>query len=101
MKKALKYDQVKPDVSLVPNQLILGTARALTFGVTKYGRSNYLEGDGLEWHRTYAAMQRHLLEFRENHDHIDSDSGLHCLDLAAAELAMMIEIYYRNKRRDA
>ena len=54
MKEALG----KPRVDLVPSELILGAARALTFGVEKYDAHNWRKG--IKGSLLYAALQRHL-----------------------------------------
>lgn len=83
----LKYDKGKPQLSLVPVELLEGTARALEHGVKKYGRNNFK--GGLEWSRLVDAALRHIYAFAHKED-IDADSGNQHLDHAAASLAMLM-----------
>ena len=90
---AKKFDQDKPDVSLVCPEFILGTADILTFGAQKYGKRNYLEskGDPDYYERLYAALQRHLLAYASG-EVLDPESKKPHLFHAAANLAMLTEL---------
>lgn len=83
----LKYDKGKPQLSLVPVELLEGAARALEHGVRKYGRNNFK--GGLEWSRLVDATLRHLYAFAHKED-IDAESGNHHLDHAAASIGMLL-----------
>lgn len=91
--KAKKYDNAKPDLSLVPRASMDAIARAMGYGATKYGRDNYLEG--MEWSRMIAAAMRHLTAFNERQE-LDSESGLSHLDHALACLAILAEYKERG-----
>lgn len=84
---ALKHDSAKPDLSLLPRELLEGAARAYMFGADKYGRSNWLFG-GLSQARLLAATLRHLVAYSNGED-VDPESGLCHLDHAAAALGML------------
>lgn len=88
-----KFDQGKPDVSLVTKELIFAAAKALEFGAEKYGRDNYKLG--MKWTKIYNALMRHMLAFNSKED-LDPESGLSHLYHAAANLNMLI-YYYENK----
>lgn len=90
---AKKFDQNKPDISLVCPEFILGTADILTFGALKYGKRNYLEskGDQDYYDRLYAALQRHLLAYAAG-ELLDEESGKPHLFHAAANLAMLTDL---------
>ena len=94
---AKKFDQDKPDVSLVCPEFILGTADILTFGARKYGKRNYLEskGDQDYYDRLYAALQRHLLAYAAG-ELLDEESGKPHLFHAAANLAMLTDLGAHN-----
>ena len=71
--EALKYDQNKPDLSLLPTAGLNGIALAFMDGETKYGRFNYLKG--MEWHRLISSTLRHINAFKDGEDNT-SDSNL-------------------------
>ena len=81
-----KFDNEKPDVSLVPKEAILGTAQALSYGAKKYGRHNYKEG--IAFSRLTAAAMRHIIAFNDGED-IDEESGNPHLAHALASLSML------------
>jgi hypothetical protein len=83
--KGKKFDSGKPMMDLVPVEFMIGTAQALTFGVSKYGAHNYREG--LFYAKLLAAAYRHLcLELAGAR--VDQETGLEHWKLAAAELSM-------------
>ena len=88
-----KYDQGKPDLSLLPRELLEETARAFEFGAKKYGRSNYKKG--MDWHRVTASAMRHLVAFGNGED-MDSESGLSHLAHLGACVGMLL-YYTKNK----
>lgn len=81
-----KDDQGKPDLSLLPRAFLEGTARALMYGVKKYGRYNY--ANGLDWHRIIAGIMRHAVALNDGED-IDPESGLPHIDHMGAGIAML------------
>lgn len=81
-----KFDQGKPDPSLIPIEAVMGTAKALSYGANKYGKHNYKEG--ITFSRLTAAAMRHLLAFNNGED-IDGESGNQHLHHALASLAML------------
>ena len=85
IRKGTKYDNGKPDLSLVPIEFQIETAKALTFGKIKYGAHNYRKG--IEMSSLLAAADRHLkLELAGVK--VDAESGLSHLAHALASLAM-------------
>lgn len=85
--KALKYDEGKLDLTLVPIEAMEGIARAMTFGMKKYGRGNY-RLSSMEWLRLAAAASRHIWKWMYVTEY-DEESGLSHLDHAQACLAML------------
>lgn len=86
--EGLKFDQGKPDLSLVPRGLVEGCARAMMFGVGKYGRDNWRSGFADS--RLLAACLRHVMAYT-NGERLDPESGLCHLDHAAFSLAVVLD----------
>ena len=89
----------KPDPTLVCPEMILGAARALTYGCQKYSRNNFLKGDGMPLEVVLASMQRHLLAYQAGEDH-DEESGLAHLDHVGANLSMLNALIQNGKPRE-
>ena len=94
---AVKSDQSKPDMSLIPRAAKVGIALAMMDGEKKYGRYNYLEG--MDWSRLIGAADRHLSAFNDGENDA-SDSNLNHLYHAAANLCMLIEYYEKGIGND-
>lgn len=90
-----KHDNGKPPVSLVPQAMTYGAARAFGFGAKKYARFNYRLG--IKASRLLDAAIRHLSEVAEGKT-VDEESGLHPLDHAAAALGMLMDTLERVKQ---
>ena len=86
MSKGNKFDQGKVKQSLIPVEAIEGTARALGYGEGKYGTHNFR--NGIQYTRLTDATSRHVNAFIKNID-LDDESGLHHIDHALANLAML------------
>ena len=84
----VKHDSGKPDLSLVPLGLVEGCARAMMFGVDKYGRDNWR--GGFADSRLLAACLRHVMAYT-NGERVDQESGLCHLDHAAFSLAVVLD----------
>lgn len=90
MSKGIKFDDNKPDLSLIPYSAEIAMARAFEVGVEKYSRDNYKKG--LEASRLIAATKRHLGEwFDEKVERCPVDGQTH-LGAALANIAMLIEL---------
>jgi hypothetical protein len=90
--KAVKHDQAKPDLSLLPREFVEGVALAFQYGEKKYGRHNFRQG--MEWHRPAAALLRHAFKWLSGED-CDDESGLNHLFHVGACVAMLI-VYQTN-----
>ena len=88
MNNAIKDDNGKPPLSLLPKSFLDGVALTLGDGEKKYGRYNYLKG--MKWSRMMDAAMRHITAFNEGEDRA-SDSNLSHLHHAAACLAILSE----------
>lgn len=84
---ALKYDDSKADLSLLPLPAMEAEARALMYGEKKYGRDNWRLG--MESHRLVAAALRHIHAYNEGEDN-DQESGVSHLGHARACLGMLL-----------
>ena len=89
-----KFDEGKPQLGLISTAFLWAIAKVMTHGRQKYGANNWREG--LDWHRPYDALQRHLTVWWDGED-IDQDSGYSHLWLASCELMFLVE--YENKKR--
>lgn len=94
---AVKYDQGKPDLSLVPAPAMEAMARALAYGETKYGRYNYCKG--FTDTRMLSACLRHIFQYL-NGENKDKESGLCHLEHAIANLAMLLHCRDLNTLTD-
>lgn len=92
-KEGTKFDQGKPQLSLVSFESVAGEARAMEYGKNKYGRNNYK--GGMDWTRLLDAALRHIMAFSKGEDN-DEESTLNHLYHAKANLGMLI-YYYENK----
>jgi hypothetical protein len=92
-----KYDHGKPQVHLVPDELVYGAARAFMYGAEKYSKWNWCKG--LEWSRLRDACERHLRAFFAGND-FDEESGLHHLDHLAAAVGMLVAHVARGVGKD-
>lgn len=96
-KKALRYNEGKPPISLVHPDAIKAMAAVLDFGARKYGRHNWTEG--FEWSCLYDSMQRHMLAWNEGTD-IDDESGLPHTWHAMTNMMMLVVHERRGLGRD-
>lgn len=87
-KEAVKWDDTKPRLDLVPPGPIVDIAQVFTFGATKYRDRNWELG--FKYGRIYAAIQRHLLAWWDGED-IDPETGLSHLAHAGCDMLMLLE----------
>jgi len=88
--EAVKYDDNKPKLGLVPPKAIIEIGKAMTHGANKYEFYNYKKGKGLDWNRYYDALLRHLMVWIDGEE-TDRESGLSHLAHAGACLSMLID----------
>ena len=58
--EAIKFDDNKPQMGLLPPKALQGIADIFTYGAKKYASHNYKSKGGLDWNRVYDAALRHL-----------------------------------------
>jgi hypothetical protein len=73
-KTGMKFDDDKPDWSLLDLNILDDTVKVLTFGAKKYARDNWQKVENGE-QRYYAALIRHLNAHRSG-EKLDPESGL-------------------------
>lgn len=73
MTEALRDDDGKAPIDLIPPEVILALAEVYRFGAKKYAPRNWEKG--MAWSRVYNSAMRHLLAFWGGED-IDAESGL-------------------------
>lgn len=85
---AVKLDQGKPAVDLLPFLALAGVGEVLGYGAKKYAANNWRKG--LAWSRLSAAALRHLFAFMRGED-LDPESGLPHLDHALCCILFLSE----------
>ena len=96
MSEALRDDNGKPPIHLIPPDVILRLARVYQYGAKKYAPRNWEKG--MDWSRMYDSAMRHLLAFWDGED-IDSESGLPHIDHALWNVAGLAHYaaFYRDR----
>lgn len=94
---AVKHDQGKPDLSIIPRAALNMMAQAFMYGASKYGRDNFR--GGMEWSRLTSAAMRHITAWNEGEES-DLESGCSHLSHALACLAMLAYYIENNKGVD-
>jgi len=92
--EGLKYDQGKPDYSLLPPDSLEEVVRVYDFGCKKYERDNWRRG--IKYSRIFGAIMRHLWAWWKCEDR-DEESGLRHLAQAAWGCFTLLE-YTRNAK---
>ena len=96
----LKFDDGKPDWSLLPMECIEEVVNILGFGKEKYGRDNWkLLNSKEDLNRIYSAMMRHIVAHSKG-DKVDKESGQLHLSHAACNIIFLIynELINRNEQ---
>lgn len=94
---AVKHDEGKPRLSLIPGDALVGLARVLEHGASKYGEWNWEQG--MEWTRMADAALRHLYSWLGKVGP-DEESGLSHLDHAMACLTFLSAYEKRGTGKD-
>ena len=90
-----KADAGKPQLTLVPREIIWAIARVRMYGNKKYGDpENWRQ---VEPQRYRDAMMRHMLKYLENPNAVDEDSGLPHLWHLATNCAFLCEMEQNSK----
>ncbi len=86
-KKAVKHDEGKPALALIPHEAIWEIGKAFSFGAQKYGDHNWRAG--FQWIRLSSAALRHITLWAGGKN-IDDESGLSHMAHAGACVCMLI-----------
>lgn len=95
--EAMRFNDGKVELSLLPKSLLDETARVLMFGAQKYDRNNWKKG--MKYTSIYDSLQRHLTAFLEGED-VDPESGLLHLAHASCNIAFLIEYHTKQTGED-
>jgi len=95
--KGLKYDQDKPALAYIPKEALYHEGLAFSYGAKKYDAWNYKHG--LSVSRALSASLRHIVQFLSGED-TDSESGVHHLGCARANLAMALDTLANHPKFD-
>jgi hypothetical protein len=90
---AYKADDNKPQMDLIPPEVMFAMADILTRGATKYPSRNWEQG--MRWGRVFAALMRHLWAWWANKGP-DPEFGLSHLHHALACLTFLVT--YETRR---
>lgn len=71
--KAAHFSEGKSGVDQIPPEVLVELGNIYTFGMSKYGRDNWLKGT--QWSEFYGSLLRHLLAWRRRQD-TDPESAL-------------------------
>lgn len=91
-KETIKFDQGKPDFTLIPQEALLEVAKVFSKGADKYGVFNY--SHGTNYRRYIAASMRHLNQWLRGED-ID-EIGTNHLSNAIASIMMVLDNQLTN-----
>lgn len=91
--EAVKHDQAKPGMALLPTSSLVSIAEVLDFGARKYAAHNWRKG--MDWSRLLGSALRHLTSYNDGEDK-DSESGLS--HLAHLGCCVLFLLEYENKK---
>jgi len=94
---ATKLDNGKPELAIVPEEMLALAARAFSYGAKKYARNNYKKG--MSWTRLLDASLRHIYAFSHGED-TDPESGESHIAHALASLGMLAYHLKHHKDKD-
>ncbi|MDB2596638.1 DUF5664 domain-containing protein [Pseudomonadales bacterium] len=87
--RSLRYNNGKPDYSLIPLASMKEAAKVLEYGATKYARDNWKRPT--HWSVSFACLQRHLAAWQEGEDN-DPESGRNHLGHAMCNILQMLHM---------
>ena len=88
--EGVRHDKGKPRIDLLPVDSLIAIAEVFRWGCedkpNPYPERNW--ENGMEWHKLYAPVLRHLFAWWNGEDN-DSESGLPHIDHAATSMLML------------
>ena len=87
--RSLRYNNGKPDYSLIPMAALAEVAKVLEYGASKYERGNWLKPTS--WEVSFACLQRHMSAWQAGEDN-DDESGRSHIAHAACNLIQMLHM---------
>lgn len=94
-KGALRYNDGKPQLSMIPYGILRETSKVLMFGSCKYSRNNWKKG--MNYTSVCDSALRHIRQFVEGQNN-DQESNLSHLAHAVANLSFLM--YYIDNNMD-
>lgn len=88
--QAVKADAGKPQLTLVPRQILFDIAKVRAFGVKKYGDPDNWKKVEIQRYRD--AAFRHFMAYLDDPDGTDAESGLSHLSHLACNIAFLCEL---------
>ena len=92
-----KADTGKPQLSLVPKQIIYSIEKVRKFGCEKYNDPDNWRKVSVE--RYWDAMLRHVLTAWDDVTAVDEESGLMAIEHCACNLAFILELLAEDKEK--
>ncbi len=91
----VKFDSGKPDLSLIPPEIIESLGQVLSFGANKYASRNWERG--LSYSRVFASLNRHIWAWWDpTKSDKDPETGLSHLAHAACCIAFLLSYEARG-----
>ena len=90
----IKADYGKPQLTLVPRQIIYDIAKVREYGKNKYGSAENWKEVEIERYRD--ATFRHFMAYLDNPQGVDDESGLPHLSHLACNIAFLCELEKRK-----
>ena len=87
-----KADAGKPQLTLVPRRIIWAIARVREYGCKKYPEGGVDNWRQVEKERYRDAMMRHMLQYLDDPDGVDEESGIKHLHHLACNVAFLCEM---------
>ena len=92
-----KADAGKPQLTLVPRKIIWAIARVREYGCKKYPEGGVDNWKQVEKERYRDAMMRHMLQYLDDPDGVDEESGIKHLHHLACNVAFLCEMEQDSK----
>ena len=96
--QAVKADSGKPQLTLVPRQILFDIARVREYGTKKYGAPDNWKKVEIQRYRD--AAFRHLCAYLDDPQGKDEESGLPHLAHLACNIAFLCELENKEKRNN-